>query len=692
MRRAARTYTGEHVKRSLRFSLLVAAAGAVVASSTPVFAVAGGQSPPDGRYAFVTKLDVGDGTQACSGALVSAEWVLTATACLRTGASAVIPGTPPVPVTAFVGRAEPGATAGQARPVVQVVPHPERGVLMAKLASPVRGITPIALAVAPVAVDSTVRIAGYGRTGDEWIPTALHSAAFSVLDVSGAEFTVTGADESAAVCRGDAGGPAFQETADGPLLSGVTGSSWQGGCFGETETRREATEIRVDDLGDWVRQIVQVDQPVGRWDMTETSGTTLADTTVAGPAHPATGSGAVPGQAGRIPGGGAAVRFDGVNDFAATADPVIDTARDYTVSAWVRPASLGTGYTNAVSVEGARTSMFGLGKSSANKWVFWIHSADSDSGGTLVQATATTGPKVGTWAHLTGVFTAADRKLSLYVNGALAATATLSTTPWTARGAFAVGRGRWVGANGYFFAGDITEVKAWNKAMTAGQIIPTANTLAGRWGLQDREYDSSGHDRHLTPTGRIGYTDGRIRRAAVLDGAGQLLATGRAVVRTDQSYSLSAWVRADQLTAGHTNAVAQDGNRTSMVGLGKSSANKWVVWVHTADSDSGGQLVQVVAATGPAAGVWAHLTGVYDAASQRLILYVNGEAAGSTTVPAVWSANSRFVVGGGRWKGADGYFWPGSVDEVQAVQGVLTSTEVRALYQRQNAAATATAG
>jgi hypothetical protein len=686
------------LRRSLHVRLIAAGAAAVaaavvaavVASGTAALAVAGGQSVPADRYSFVAKVDVGDGMQACSGVLVAPEWILTAAACLETGAGAAVTGRPAVPVTASFGRADLSGAGGQVRPVVQLVPHPDRGVLLARLAAPVGGVAPVSLASAPAAVDSTVRVAGYGRTQQDWLPAALHSAEFTVQAVADTQFTVVGADETVGLCRGDAGGPAFQDSADGPLLTGITSAAWPGGCLDETETRREATQWRVDGLGDWVRQTVEAGEPVGRWDMGEASGTALADSTVAGPAHPAAVSGATLGQSSRIPGGGTAVRFDGTNDFAATGAPVVDTAGDYTVSAWVRPTTLSSAYTNVVSADGARTSMFGLGKSSANKWVFWVHSADTDSGGALVQAVATTGPKVGTWAHLAGVFTAADRTLALYVNGALAATATMPTAAWTAGGAFTIGRGRWVGANGYFWAGDIAEVRAWNQALTRGQMPPLANTPVGRWALQDRTPDSSGYDRHLTATGRVVYTDGPLRRAASFAGVDQLLATGQAAVRTDQSFSLSAWVRADRLTTAYANAVAQDGNRTSMVGLGKNAANKWVLWVHTADSDTGGALVQVIASSGPTVGAWAHLAGVYDAASQRLILYVNGEATGATSVSTVWPAAGRFVVGGGRWKGADGYLWSGSIDEVHAVQGVLTSAEVRDLYQRQQAASAVT--
>ncbi|GAA2546402.1 hypothetical protein GCM10010435_14560 [Winogradskya consettensis] len=654
------------------------AASTVAAAATPAFAVAGGEAAATGAYPFVVKLDVGDGIQTCSGALIAPEWAITATECLGTGSTPVATGRPTVPITAMLGRTELAGSGGQVRSVVRVVPHASRGVALVRFASPVTGITPVALATAQPATDATVRVAGYGRTTTAWIPGALQSAQFTVATTSATGFTVTSA--AAAACRGDAGAPAFTESADGVRLAGVSTTSGQSGCFGETATGNTAEELRVDDLATWVQQSVAQDQPAGRWDLRETSGTALADSTTAGTAHPATVSGATLGQAGPVLGGDTAVRFDGVNDYAATGAAVVNTAADYSVSAWVRVSALSTGYTNAVAANGTRTSVFGLGKSSGNKWVFWVHPTDSDNGGGLVEVVATTGPKVGSWAHLAGVFTAADRKLTLYVNGVAAGSATMTSAPWNATGTVNIGRGLYAGTGGYYWAGDLSSVKIWNRALAATELGAQAGIGAGRWSLQDTGVDSSGFERRLSAAGDVDYTDGRVRDSALFNGADQVLATSAPVLRTDQSFTVSAWVRADKLSTGYTNAVAQDGTRTTMFGLGKSSTNKWTFWTHSADSDSGGTLVSVTAASGPTVGTWAHLTGVYDANNNKITLYVNGAPAGSTALTTVWHAGSRLTIGGGRWVAANGYFWPGSVDEVRAIQGALTPAEVQSLY------------
>lgn len=50
------------------------------------------------------------------------------------------------------------------------------------------------------------------------------------------------------------GGPAFRYRDGTAELIGIHSTSWRGGCLGETETRGEATEVRVDDIGSWISQ------------------------------------------------------------------------------------------------------------------------------------------------------------------------------------------------------------------------------------------------------------------------------------------------------------------------------------------------------------------------------------------------------------------------------------------------------
>ncbi|HMJ10175.1 MAG TPA: trypsin-like serine protease, partial [Polyangiaceae bacterium] len=218
-------------------------------------AISGGTDATDAAYAFVVKLDIGAGTRSCSGALVQPLWVVTAASCFKVGDQAVPRGAPSQPTTATVGRPDLTATSGYIVSVVQVIPAPDRNLVLVKLAKRIEGVTPIRIAGTPAASGERLRIAGYGRTGSEWVPQRLQVASFSVQSVAATTLSVAGAEApSANTCKGDSGGPTWRDQNGTLELVGITNTSWQSGCLAETETRAGATQARVDDLGAWITQ------------------------------------------------------------------------------------------------------------------------------------------------------------------------------------------------------------------------------------------------------------------------------------------------------------------------------------------------------------------------------------------------------------------------------------------------------
>ncbi|WP_328828986.1 trypsin-like serine protease, partial [Streptomyces ureilyticus] len=130
------------------------------------------------------------------------------------------------------------------------MPRAGRDVVLARLARPVTGITPVALSATAASAGEQLNAAGFGRTKTAWVPGALHTAAFAVDTVGADDIAVTGVN--AALCKGDTGGPLLRETGGKTELIGVNSRSWQGGCFGEKETRTGAVASRTDDLASWV--------------------------------------------------------------------------------------------------------------------------------------------------------------------------------------------------------------------------------------------------------------------------------------------------------------------------------------------------------------------------------------------------------------------------------------------------------
>ncbi|MFD4393386.1 S1 family peptidase [Kitasatospora sp. NPDC058478] len=225
-------------------------------TGTPAPAVSG-DTPPTGSYAFTAKIDIGDGTRACSGALIDPFWVVTAASCFADNPDqpATVPAGPPaLKTTATLGRTDP-TTTGQVRDVAELVPRTDRDLVLARLAAPVTDITPLSVATGAPVQGETLHVVGYGRTRTEWVPDKLHGATFGVNAVTATGIAITGvAPAGAAVCKGDTGGPAVRETGGTVQLVAVSSTSWQKGCLGSTETARDgAVSTRTDDLVDWIK-------------------------------------------------------------------------------------------------------------------------------------------------------------------------------------------------------------------------------------------------------------------------------------------------------------------------------------------------------------------------------------------------------------------------------------------------------
>ncbi|MEU1075127.1 MULTISPECIES: FG-GAP-like repeat-containing protein [unclassified Streptomyces] len=238
-------------------ALLAAGMAAGLLNASAATAIAGADAA-DGTYAFTAKLNIGD-RAACSGALVDAQWVITAATCFSDGGKPVLAGKPEVKTTVTVGRTDLAQATGSVQEAVELVPRPDRDVVMVKLAQrvPESAAKPVKVAARAAAEGEQLQVAGYGRTKTEWVPNKLHTSVFTVAYTDPASVGLNGSD-NAVICQGDAGAPALRGTGAGAEIVALNIRSWQGGCLGtdENEKRTSALDARLDDLAAWVSTVV----------------------------------------------------------------------------------------------------------------------------------------------------------------------------------------------------------------------------------------------------------------------------------------------------------------------------------------------------------------------------------------------------------------------------------------------------
>jgi hypothetical protein len=204
----------------------------------------------------------------------------------------------------------------------------------------------------------------------------------------------------------------------------------------------------------------------------------------------------------------------------------------------------------------------------------------------------------------------------------------------------------------------------------------TPNAMTGYWPFDaSNASDASGNFNDLTISGGASYTSGKQGGALSVNGTGACASSARPVVRTDNSFTVTAWVNMTNTGAFHT-AVSQDGNNVSGFFLQYSASdNKWAFAMTNGDSTSSAT-TRALSVAAPTLNTWVHLAGVYDAAAGQISLYVNGALNASPSFSGAWNANGGLQIGRGRWNAGPTDFFPGSIDDVRTFARALSAAEV----------------
>jgi len=175
----------------------------------------------------------------------------------------------------------------------------------------------------------------------------------------------------------------------------------------------------------------------------------------------------------------------------------------------------------------------------------------------------------------------------------------------------------------------------------------TANGLVGYWPFDgSTSYDNSGNFQDGVLSGGAGYTAGKQGGAISLNGTTACVSSQRPVVRTDGSFTITAWANLSSASTFRT-VASQDGDQASGFFLQYSAAdNRWAMAMASADVANAAS-TRALSSAAPAVGAWVHLAGVRDAAAGVIKLYVNGVLQQNVAYSGSWQANGALQIGRG---------------------------------------------
>lgn len=412
--------------------------------------------------------------------------------------------------------------------------------------------------------------------------------------------------------------------------------------------------------------------------------------------------GATPGVTGAK---GKALSLDGVDDYAVTDIPTVDTSGSFSVSAWAK-LSVMPGQAAIVAAQpGNHAPGFELYYSKTyDRWVFNQYTADTaDASPVRAMQAAAGGVKAGEWTHLVGTYSVGSDELNLYVNGALAGTTTYAS-PWDARRGLQIGAGSYSGQPGSFFPGAIDEVQLFDKPLSTTDVtrlygkesLDVGRPARAVFPMDEPATDSDGNATTAVSGaaevpaatfsgGAIPGQPGIAGKALTLDGTDDYASTGRPLLNNQTSFAVSAWAKLPKTKPDHAAVVvAQAGTHKPGLELYYSKGyDRWVVNQYSADT-SDATPIRAMQAEGQTAygDTWTHLVGVHDTVANKLTLYVNGVEAGSAQLQAGWYAGGAVQIGASSLDGQLASFFPGQIDDVRLFDRPVSAGEVQQLFKQ----------
>ncbi|MFD5453437.1 LamG domain-containing protein [Streptomyces sp. NPDC127100] len=393
--------------------------------------------------------------------------------------------------------------------------------------------------------------------------------------------------------------------------------------------------------------------------------------------------------------------LDGSGGYAATSAPVLDTRSSFTLSAWVRPDTLGATDRTVLAQDGGFRLSYDATRGT------WTFRPSLPAGADHLTLAADRQATPGVWTHLAAVYDASADRTRLYVNGRLRATGTAPGVG-AADGQLQFGRALLDGSPGEygdFFDGSLDEVAVWRRPLTDSEIADEAQIpnggrnaveLVADWSADGASGTAltdtvSGYGPRLTLSGGAALDGSTL----TLDGANGAAAadgplvdgTGSFTVSTDVTLDGSAVASWPKGRVGHVLGWrAADG---STFGLWYEAGGMTPAWDPDALEeklvpvgswrfgrlDADGTYVASSSADPVRTDEPVRLTGVRDAQAGTIELYVGGNPNGTRRPVPDPVGSGVFTVGAA----TDGTAWtnhvPARIKDVRVWSGAVASSQ-----------------
>jgi len=390
---------------------------------------------------------------------------------------------------------------------------------------------------------------------------------------------------------------------------------------------------------------------------------------------------------------------------------------EFTISAWVKPRSIGDcdtslnvcgAFVDRGSVVTASRITFGfndVAQSGGNANSFRVNTDGDPSDFTFTTGVNTV--DFGVWQNVVLTVSESGQISKIFKNGVEAGS--------QSGGAITLG-----GNNAAFhigglydaqdsFDGSIDDVRIYNRALSAGEIsrlhtiglgskVNRASGgdaldkgLVGHWTFDGsdisgtRAKDRSGNNNHGTVTGAIS-TSGKIGQALTFDGVDDVVSVaGGGGLNALQSGTITFWTR--------WNGTQDPGYSNSVYGAvtGRQYDSNWsnhIIGLDSADPDSGHVITNlyqwdtpvVTGATVVGNNIWRHVAVTYQSGNQ--VLYIDGKQDDTGNTVGTINDFSSIPLTIGAWIDSGDSYLFGNIDDIRVYNRILSATEIKKLYDQ----------